>query len=284
MADDVSRAESKDRVIEIRGDDAYELLQVRAIQNVETAVLQRLRQAAAVLGILVTLATVVAAVFGLSSLSNYVQTTVAAAVERAVQQRVDQRLGKLEERIDLTLEKGVLAKGTSEQALATIQKVEDQVTASSRAVKSVSEAAGSVHGTLNQLRSDISKQQKDMELTRTQLADLFASLRTEVHDVVNSKKLQLVPAGPKRAILVVRLDATPVRGSVRLQWHLFAQPPNSYAINKNVLVFNWGDDVPKLTTQQLYVSYAADSTATERLGDLASRSDGIYAGEVRVFP
>jgi hypothetical protein len=61
-------------------------------------------------------------------------------------------------------------------------------------------------------------------------------------------------------IICFLLPEVPIEGSLRLQYHVYEQPPGSYGNIGNLVIFNWGESLDNLRSHQVYAWYVADKT------------------------
>jgi hypothetical protein len=74
------------------------------------------------------------------------------------------------------------------------------------------------------------------------------------------------------------LQSTPILGTLQLQFHIYAQPPNSYIIfTHNLVVFFWEPAPETLQQQQLSVSYFPDTGDKDIIHVLSLSKDRAFA-------
>jgi hypothetical protein len=75
------------------------------------------------------------------------------------------------------------------------------------------------------------------------------------------------------------LSATPIPGTLQLQYHIFSQPPNSYVSLHNMVIFYWGQSRDALEAQQLSVSYFPDKGDKEQIKSLSEHDGRVFADD-----
>jgi hypothetical protein len=120
-------------------------------------------------------------------------------------------------------------------------------------------------------QSDIMKQQQLLKKTQERLENVellvksfFESIRTEFFSHHQKEKMLWGKLDDKRFLVFFVLDSVPIFQTVKLQYYIYAQPPNSYfpCVN-NVLCFFWGDSEEKLRERNFSITYVADPTKKE---------------------
>jgi hypothetical protein len=81
------------------------------------------------------------------------------------------------------------------------------------------------------------------------------------------------------SVVYLLLRAVPIQGSVQLQYHVFAQPPNTYFSVKNVMVFIWGESPDNLKNKQFSVSYFPVSSEKDVVKILSFHDDRVWADD-----
>lgn len=79
------------------------------------------------------------------------------------------------------------------------------------------------------------------------------------------------------AVLVFELEHVPIKSSVRLQYHVYAQPPGSYLVSQNLILFFWGENPDHVTKKPFYVEYVPDSSAEAMKVDVLSINNELRA-------
>ncbi len=115
---------------------------------------------------------------------------------------------------------------------------------------------------LTQATTAIEAQRKVISSSEEFVKSVFSSHMTDYFQVgkppENRYAVILPPPNGNRTIVLLLLSSTPIRETLQLQFHVFAQPQNSYIIIHNLVVFSWADSPKDLKTQQLSASYFPD--------------------------
>lgn len=264
-------------------EETYELLRIKTIQNVESDIKERLFSKLKLWGLVFTIAIGLAGFLGFTSFWNLISSTIDNSVDTEVENRISPQLLKLENRIDDTWESSILAKSANQKIKETSESVELQIQKSNKNIEQTMSLNSTVKDSLKSLQNLIKSQNKELVRLKAQMINLFNSLKTESFKIENNSKTRIVKLNEKVTLVFMRLESIPIEGSVKLQWHIYSQPPNSFWLEKNILIFNWGDPASKLSTKQTHVSYAADPTDTNLLGELGEVNGEIFAGETKIY-
>lgn len=280
--DDQQSKEYKHEIFKISHEDAYNLLKIRAMQEVEEEVFDRFRQYYRKWLLIGSVTIAIAGVAGYKMFVDYMDRKINASVDSTVQQRVERRISKLEDQIDKTYESGIYAKVISEHGRETISRTESE---SRKMLSSIQETSMNVKNSLDVLQKQLNSQDVEIKKTRVFITDLYKNINTEIFNSDNTSTFQVVQFDntTKRGLVILRLQKVPIPQSVRLQYHIYAQPPNSYGGYRNLVFFIWGEDIKALKDKQLYIFYSADSSAIEPIGYLSRRADGIFAGNMKII-
>jgi hypothetical protein len=80
------------------------------------------------------------------------------------------------------------------------------------------------------------------------------------------------------------LSQTPIKETLQLQYHVFAQQPNtSQMLAHNLMMFYWGEPATNLTGKQVSVSYFADVGDKEIIHAL-TQHDGRWFADDQPLP
>lgn len=157
-------------------------------------------------------------------------------------------------------------------------------------------------------------QQKELEQVQTQIKDMQASLRSSQEaldiqqkkladvdqilksfyeasttDTVDTKKdsdrLVIIGHDETHVSIYVVLPRPPIPQTLQLQWHVYAQPRNSYYVQENLVVFRWGQSESSFREHNLSLSYVPDPTKTAVERHLVRRGDrALLDGRVQMYP
>jgi hypothetical protein len=87
------------------------------------------------------------------------------------------------------------------------------------------------------------------------------------------------PAGGNMTIVLLLLQSVPIPQTLQLQWHVYAQPQDSYATVQNLVVFFWADPPDNLKTHELTASYFPDKSDKDIIHSLLERDGRIFADD-----
>jgi hypothetical protein len=137
---------------------------------------------------------------------------------------------------------------------------------------------------LEQANNDIQKQQKVISSSEDFVKSVFASHRVEIfliNQAPNNRYVVLPPTTTNaNTVVYLLLAETPISNTIQLQYHVFAQQPNTYfQVVHNLLIFFWGEPPGNLMNKQLSVSYFPDRTDKDLIHSLSLRDGRCYADE-----
>jgi hypothetical protein len=137
---------------------------------------------------------------------------------------------------------------------------------------------------LAQATAAIQAQQKVISSSEDFVKSVFSSHAVEIFTLGTSPKDRYVAVPPaskdiKNTVVLMLLNATPIQGTLALQYHIFAQPPNSYFNIHNLVFFFWGDPTDNLREHPLSVSYFPDKSDKEIIRSLSEHDGRIFADD-----
>jgi len=92
------------------------------------------------------------------------------------------------------------------------------------------------------------------------------------------------PQGQRGAIVYMLLKSAPIPQTVQINFRIYVQPKDSYAITRNLLQFFWADPVEALKQWPLEVSYVPDPTNTQGIfSKLSVRNGVIFADDQQLM-
>ena len=93
----------------------------------------------------------------------------------------------------------------------------------------------------------------------------------------------IVREGNNRRVICMLLKEVPFPQSVQIQFHVFSQPRNTYAVFGNVVLFFWGDPVANLSQNPLLVSYVANpNTHGTPFKTLSVKKELVFADSLQL--
>jgi hypothetical protein len=137
---------------------------------------------------------------------------------------------------------------------------------------------------LSEATNAIAEQQKVLSSREDLAKQIFSSHRIEVFGVdplVSPRSIVVPPPSGQGGIVVyMLLSSVPIQGTVQLQARVFTQPPTSYLVFSNLVVFVWSETLDTLKANQpLAVSYFADATDKDVIKTLSMRDGRVYADD-----
>jgi hypothetical protein len=163
-----------------------------------------------------------------------------------------------------------LSAKVSKLEATTTEKVNTATTRIENQVKNVDQR-------VNDAQSQINEQQKKLTDTGELVKSIFANSRVETFSDAMVGRY-LVREGNNRRVVFILLHDIPYPESVQLQWYVYTQPRNSYAVIKNVVIFFWGDPADNLKQHPLLVNYVADTSSHEQaFKELHVDKDVVFA-------
>jgi hypothetical protein len=134
----------------------------------------------------------------------------------------------------------------------------------------------------------VQAQQKVISSSQNFVKEIFSSYTTDIISIGNEPKstYAIQPQGDKPfnmskkniTPVYLLLHATPIQGTVQLQWGFTVQPRNSYVILvHNLLVTFWGEPPENLGQNAFNISYFPDTGDKEIIKSLVVRDGRVYA-------
>ncbi len=176
--------------------------------------------------------------------------------------------------------------------LANLQK--QVASAQKEMLAASSQSASAIAGaekTIIEAKVDIEKQRADIRDVKHLVSGLLSSMQTEAFSEVDGSRLIVLALDGKKqgevnAHIFFLLKHVPFRDSVRLKFHLFDQPPSSYQVSSNVILFNWAGSPNELKNdslklKQFYVEYIPDKETSEQavssvtISEVSDKSIGV---------
>jgi len=145
---------------------------------------------------------------------------------------------------------------------------------------------------LAQTNADVEAQKKLLSNSQDFVKNIFSTHRADVffavpqHQGVPPGRYAIVPPpnGSGNTIVLLLLTATPISNTLQLQYHVFAQQPNTYVVvAHNLVIFYWGEPAANLEGKQLSASYFADLSDKEIIHSL-SEHDGRWFADDEPLP
>jgi hypothetical protein len=134
---------------------------------------------------------------------------------------------------------------------------------------------------LSRATRDIKAQQQVLASSEEFAKTIFASHTTELFRMTepHTERYAILPppTGGNRTVVFIVLKAAPIAQTIQVQWHLYAQPADSFFNIHNLIVFMWGDPPGNLKTQELSVAYFPDKSDKELIHSLSMKDGRAFA-------
>jgi hypothetical protein len=142
---------------------------------------------------------------------------------------------------------------------------------------------------VRQLREVVSRQQKELTETGTLVKELASRSMLEGFKTgMPSTDFILVTRNASSHLLAMRLKRIPYRETVRVQWYVAVQPPDSYFVIGNIVILPyWEDTAARLSERSMFVSYIADENppaGSSLFKALSEKAGALLADGQIVFP
>ena len=142
---------------------------------------------------------------------------------------------------------------------------------------------------LAQTNADVEAQKKLLSNSQDFVKSIFATHRFDVfvglpqHQGAPQGRYVIIPppiGPPGTTIVLLLLSAAPLPNTLQLQYHVFAQQPNTYfMIAHNLVIFFWGESAANLENKQISASYFADLSDTEIIHSLSEHDGRWFADD-----
>jgi len=126
-------------------------------------------------------------------------------------------------------------------------------------------------------------QQEDVFISDSLLGKIFDRFKLEIIKADQIGKIAIIKRNDRLAFVLLVLEHVPLPQTIELQWYIYNQPASSYSAFKNVVLFNWGDDVSKLSTKNFTIRYIADFSKDNEKVRLRRTDDFVYVGDKIAF-
>ncbi len=145
---------------------------------------------------------------------------------------------------------------------------------------------------LARTNADVEAQKQLLSNSQEFLRSIFGTHRSDIflglpkHQGVPPGRYVILPPvnGQGNTAVLLLLTATPIPNTIQLQYHVFAQQPNTFfVIAHNLVIFFWGETPANLEGKQISVSYFADLSDRETI-QLLSEHDGRWFADDQPLP
>jgi hypothetical protein len=137
---------------------------------------------------------------------------------------------------------------------------------------------------LAQATTAIQAQQKVISSSEEFVKSVFSSHVVQIFNIGQPPKDRYAVVPPttkenKNTVVFLLLNATPIQGTLQLQYHIYAQPPDSYFNIHNLVLFFWADPADNLRQKPLSVSYFPDKSDKEMIHSLSEHDGRVFADD-----
>lgn len=114
---------------------------------------------------------------------------------------------------------------------------------------------------------------------------VFGTTTTEMFSYGDTNRMSAIEMPGGKYLVFFNLSHIPIFNTVRIQYHIYAQPPPAhFQMGNSTIGFSWGDSFEKLKDKQFYVSYAIASLDTNSLSRFGTTEDGKIVIDGNVVP
>jgi hypothetical protein len=172
------------------------------------------------------------------------------------------------------------------QAASVTKEVQD-AHAQIQAASKLEPEMRSIREELGTAKKALLEQQETLANSETYAKKILSQRRLFAFDLnlVAPDRFLIIPpaSGSQTSVLLVLLPESAIDQTMQLQQHVTTQPPNSYFMIHNILVFFWGDPVDGLKAKAFTATYFADTTDKIHVNRLEMR-DGRPYGDGEPLP
>jgi hypothetical protein len=141
---------------------------------------------------------------------------------------------------------------------------------------------------LAQTTSEVESQKKVLSSSKdfvksvlgTHQNDIFFGLPQHQGAPAGSYVIAPPPNGQGTVAVYLLLKQSPIPGTLQLQFHVFAQQPNTFSvIAHNLVLFYWGEPAANLEGKQISASYFADVDDKDTIHALSEHDGRVWADD-----
>lgn len=160
----------------------------------------------------------------------------------------------------------------------TIDDIRIRMTQEQADLDNVQKDTQKMQGSLHDAQQALQKQQEKLSDLDQLLKSFYEARKTEAFDTkTDSPSLVALKHDDTHSTIYIVLSSAPIPQTLDLQWHVFAQPKNSYFTYGNVVVFRWGQSLDSFRTQQLSVTYVPDPKQKPVWSKLSLKANRVMA-------
>jgi hypothetical protein len=136
---------------------------------------------------------------------------------------------------------------------------------------------------LAQATAQVQAQQKVISSSENFVKQVFSSHVQQIFTVSLTPNSRYVVVPPPKngnmTVVFLLLQSSPIQGTIQLQWHVFAQQPDTYFNIHNLFVFFWGESPENLIQHPITVSYFPDNSDKDVIHSLSEHDGRVFADE-----
>jgi hypothetical protein len=161
----------------------------------------------------------------------------------------------------------------------TIDDIRIRMTQEQADLDNVQKDTHKMQDSLHDAQQALQKQQEKLSDLDQLLKSFYEARKTEAFDTkTDSPSLVALKHDDTHSTIYIVLSSAPIPQTLDLQWHVYAQPKNSYFTYDNIVVFRWGQLLDSFRMQQLLVTYVADPKQKPVWSKLSLKANRVIAG------
>jgi hypothetical protein len=141
----------------------------------------------------------------------------------------------------------------------------------------------SMRAQLGKATTDLATQQKIISSSENFVKAVFSSHAVALFtfDQLVKPNSIVIPSSSAgvNTVVYMLLPATPIPGTLQVQYHIYVQPPTSYVSLHNLVIFSWADPADNLRQKQMSVSYFPDSSDKDLIHALSQKDGRAFADD-----
>lgn len=166
---------------------------------------------------------------------------------------------------------------TTEQYGTKLNEFHNTVEVIQKQLKSQQENLSKTQEGFSIAQQRIEEQQKKLENIELLVKNIFERTKNEVFSYTEDKdRMVILEYNEQHATICFKLSEVPILQTIRLQYHVFAQPTDAYDIHNAILIVNWGADIKQIEKERFYVTYIPDPTKAGVTSDVTIKDQMIY--------
>jgi len=260
--------------IKIPSEKAFALIELQILENLEDRFITRMRKKIWLWGSILAFATVL----GFTSLSSYIRATVDNKVKDEVTSKVEHQIARFENRIDQTIESGAIAKYAVEESRNKLNAVDNRTSQSAGTIEKIQNSISAYQRKIDTFQDQVNLLQKDLVKLDIITKSYYEKRRTELFRSVDSSRMIAYQIDKKRISVYLKLKDIPIDQSILVQSGGITSSAG-YCLYKNIILLGYHIQVD-LKKMNIFVSYTADPTKSDKVSKIESKSDGVYGDNI----